>query len=129
MKASLEGCAKERKHEFEELLQEYKGVFKEPKGIPSKRDVEHEIQLFPDSPLPNIGMYRQYVVEVNEVKKKLQQLLEQGVIRPSTSPCGSPTIIVLKKDGTWRMCIDYRELNKTTLKNRYPLSRINDLLD
>jgi hypothetical protein len=63
------------------------------------------------------------------VKKQLQQLLEQGVIRPSTSPCGSPIIIVPKKDGTWRMCIDYRALNKITLKNQYPLPRIDDLLD
>ena len=66
---------------------------------------------------------------MNEVKKKLQKFLEKGVIRPSTSPCGSPIIIVPKKDGTWRMCIDYRELNKITLKNRYSLPRINDLLD
>jgi hypothetical protein len=63
------------------------------------------------------------------VKKQLQQLLEQGVIRPSTSPCGSPIIIVPKKDGTWRMCINYRALNKITLKNQYPLPRIDDLLD
>lgn len=62
------------------------------------------------------------------MKKQLQQLLEQGVIRPSTSPWGSPIIIVPKNDGTWRMCIDYRVLNKITLKNRYPLPRI-DLLD
>jgi hypothetical protein len=68
-------------------------------------------------------------MEVNEIKKQLQQLLEQGVIRPSTSPCGSPIIIVPKKDGTWRMCIDYRALNKITLKNQYPLPRIDDLLD
>jgi hypothetical protein len=88
-----------------------------------------EIQLLSDSPLSNIGLYRQSVLEANEVKKQLQELLEQGVIRPSTSPCGSPIIIVPKKDGTWRMCIDYRALNKITLKNRYPLPRIDDLLD
>jgi hypothetical protein len=68
-------------------------------------------------------------LEANEVKKQLQQLLEQGVIRPSTSPCGSPIIIVPKKYGTWRICIDYKALNKITLKNRYPLQRIDDLLD
>jgi len=114
---------------LEDLLQAYGGVFQEPKGTPPKREVEHEIQLLPESPLSNIGLYRESVLEADEVKKQLQQLLEQGVIRPSTSPCGSPIIIVPKKDGTWQMCIDYRALNKITLKNRYPLPRIDDLLD
>ena len=75
-------------------------MFKETKGIPPKRDVEQEIQLLPDSPLLNICLCRQSIVEENEVKKKLQQLVEKGVIQPSTSPCGSPIIIFPKKDGT-----------------------------
>jgi hypothetical protein len=126
VKISLEGCTKENKNELEELLKEYKGVFHEPKGITPNREVEHKIQLLPDFPLMNIALYRESVLEENEVKK---QLLEQGVIRPSTSPCGSPIIIVPKKDGTWRMCIDYRALRKITLKNQYTLPRIDDLLD
>ena len=64
-----------------------------------------------------------------EIKKQVQELIEKGVIHPSTSPCGSPIVLVLKKDGSWRMCIDYRALNKITIKNRYPLPRIDDLLD
>jgi hypothetical protein len=104
-------------------------VFKEPKGIPPNRDVEHKIQLLPNSPILNIGLYRQSILEASKVKKKLQHLLDQGVTRLSTSPCGSLIIIVPKKDWTWRMCIDYRALNKITLKNRYPLPRINDFLD
>jgi hypothetical protein len=63
------------------------------------------------------------------VKKKLQNLLEQGEIQPSTSPCGSPIIIIPKKDGTWRTCIDYMELNKIIVKNWYPLPIIYDMLD
>jgi hypothetical protein len=84
---------------------------------------------FQTPPCQILGCIDSPFLEENEVKKQLQQLLEQGVIRPSTSPCGSPIIIVPKKDGTWRMCIDYRALNKITLKNRYPLPRIDDLLD
>jgi hypothetical protein len=68
VKASPEGCTKEHKHQLEGLLHEYRGVFKEPKGLPPKRDVDHEIQLFLDSPLPNIGPYKQFVLEVNEVR-------------------------------------------------------------
>jgi hypothetical protein len=91
--------------------------------------VDKKIQLLSNFPLPNIGMFNQSILEENEVKKKLQQLLEQGEIQPSTSPGRSPIIIVPKKDGTWRMCSDYRALNKITLKNQYPLSRINDMLN
>ena len=74
-------------------------------------------------------MYRLSTVEMAEIKKQVQDLLDQGVIRPSSSPCGSPIVLVMKKDGTWRMCVDYRDLNKITIKNRYPLPRIDYLLD
>jgi hypothetical protein len=87
------------------------------------------MELLSKSPLPNIGLYRQSVIEVDEIKKQLPQLLEQGFIRPSTSPCVSPIIMVPKKDGSWRMCIDYHALNKITIKNRYHVPRISDLLD
>ena len=89
----------------------------------------HDINLQQDAPLPNIGMYRLSILENAEIKKQVQELLEKGFIGPSTSPCGSPIILVRKKDGSWRMCIDYRALNKITIKNRYPLPRIDDLLD
>ena len=79
-KDSLEGCTKKPKQQLEELLQAYKDVFREPKGLPPKRELEHEIQQLPDSPLPNIGLYMHSVIEASEVKKQLQQLLEQGVI-------------------------------------------------
>lgn len=118
-----------QKQQLEELLHAYKDVFREPEGLTPKREVAHEIQRLPDSPLPNIGLCRQSVIKESEVKKQLQQLLEQGVIRRITSPYGSPIIIVPKEDGTWQMCIDYKALNTIMLKNRYPLSRIDDLLD
>nr|GEU43043.1 putative reverse transcriptase domain-containing protein [Tanacetum cinerariifolium] len=73
--------------------------------------------------------YRLAPSEMKELLVQLQELLEKGFIRPSSSPCGAPVLFVKKKDGSFRMCIDYRELNKLTVKNRYPLSRINDLFD
>jgi hypothetical protein len=121
--AYLEGCTKEKKHWLEDFLHAYRGVFQEPKWIPPKREVDHRIQLFPYFPLLNIGFYRQSILEENEVKKKLQHLLEQGVIRPRTSPCGSPINIVSNKDETWQLCIDYRHTNNITLKSWYILPR------
>ena len=68
-------------------------------------------------------------VELKELKLQLQELLEKGFIRPSVSPWGAPVLFVKKKDGTLRLCIDYRQLNKLTVKNKYPLPRIYDLFD
>ena len=68
-------------------------------------------------------------MESTEIKKKIQELLNKGTIRPSSSPCGSPIVLVPKKDGTWRMSVDFHAFNKITVKNHYPLHRIDDLLD
>jgi hypothetical protein len=76
-----------------------------------------------------VGMYKLSVVEMTEIKKKVQGLLDQGVIRPNSSPCVSLIVMVPKKYGTWRMCVYYRALNKIMVKNQYPLPRIDDLLD
>eukprot|EP00253_Pinus_taeda_P027159 PITA_27159 len=69
-------------------------------GLPLKREIQHEIHLHHDAPLPNIGMYRMSTIEMEEIKRQVQQLLDQGVIRPSTSPCSSPIVLVPKKDDT-----------------------------
>ncbi|KAL0439933.1 UNVERIFIED_CONTAM: Transposon Ty3-G Gag-Pol polyprotein [Sesamum latifolium] len=68
-------------------------------------------------------------VELQELKKQIEELLEKGFIRPSTSPWGAPVLFVKKKDGSMRLCVDYRQLNRVSVKNKYPLSRIDDLLD
>ena len=74
-------------------------------------------------------MYKLIVIGNEEIKKQVQELLESGFIRPSSSPCGSPIVLVPNKDGTWRMCVDFRALNKIMVKNSYPLPHIDDLLD
>ena len=79
--------------------------------------------------LVSITSYRMAPNELKELMTQLQELLDRGFIRPSTSPWGAPIFFVKKKDGTMWMCIDYRQLNKLTMKNRYPLSRIDDLFD
>eukprot|EP00253_Pinus_taeda_P034598 PITA_34598 len=108
-------------------IKEYDILFQEPKGLPPKKEIVHDINLQQDAPLPNIGMYKLSALENAEIKKQVQELLEKGFIRPSTSPCGSSIVLVRKKDGSWRMCIDYKALNKTTIKNCYLLPHIDDL--
>jgi hypothetical protein len=119
---AFQGCDAKLKSDLFEVVNQYDDMFKEPKGLPPKRGIQHEIQLQQDCPLPNIGMYRMSVMENAEIKKQIQELLDKGVIVSSSSPCGSPIVLVPKKDGTWRMCVDFRALNKITVKNRYSLS-------
>jgi hypothetical protein len=126
---AFQGCDTKLKYNLYEVVNQYDEMFKELKGLPPKRGIQHEIQLQQDCPLPNIGMYRMSVMENAKIKKQIQEFLDKGVIVPSSSPCGSPIMLVPKKDGTWRMCVDFRALNKITVKNRYPLPRIDDLLD
>ncbi|XP_042055033.1 uncharacterized protein LOC121799637 [Salvia splendens] len=97
--------------------------------LPPDRQLEFTIDLEPGSAPVSKASYRMAPKELEELKIQLQELLDSGFIRPSVSPWGAPEIFVKKKDGTLRMCITYRELNKLTLKNKYPLPRINDLFD
>jgi hypothetical protein len=112
------------------LLDEFHDVFgKPPKGLPPDRDDAHVIPLEPGSKPVWRPMYRLSPLEHLEVKKQVAELLDLGWIEPSTSPYGSPVLFVSKKDGGLRMCIDFRALNKQTVKNRYTLPRIDDLID
>ncbi|XP_049364359.1 uncharacterized protein LOC125829149 [Solanum verrucosum] len=98
-------------------------------GLPPEREVEFPIELIPGSTPISITPYRMAPAELRELKSQLQELLERGFIRPSVSPWGAPVLFVKKKDGTLRLCIDYRQLNRITIKNRYPLPRIGDLFN
>jgi hypothetical protein len=97
--------------------------------LPPDRDVEFVIELMPGAGPVAKSPYRMSFEELDELKKQLKKLLEQGFVRPSASPWGSPILFMEKKDGTKRMCIEYRTLNSMTIKNKYPLPRIEDLLD
>nr|GEV19059.1 putative reverse transcriptase domain-containing protein [Tanacetum cinerariifolium] len=97
--------------------------------LPLARPVEFQIDLIPGAALVARAPYRLAPSEMKELPKQLQELSDKGFIRPSSSPSGAPVLFVKKKDGSFRMCIDYRELNKLTVKNRYPLIRISDLFD
>jgi hypothetical protein len=126
---AFHGCDPSHKKESIDIVSKYDDIFQEPNGLPPKREIQHEIHLQQDSPLPNVGMYMMSVVEMTVNKKQVHNLLDQGVIMPSSFPCGSLIVIVPKKDDTWKMCVDYWALNKITVKNRYHPPHIHDLLD
>ena len=112
------------------LVKEYSDVFADlPKGLPPTRALDHKIEVIPGSAPPNRQTYRLSLEELAELKQQLQELIDHKFIQPSTSPFGAPVLFVKKKDGTKRLCIDYRALNEITVKNVYPLPRVDDLLN
>eukprot|EP00253_Pinus_taeda_P019414 PITA_19414 len=112
------------------VIQEFTDVFPEEiPGLPPRRNIDFTIELVPGAAPVSRAPYRMSVPELTELKMQLQELLDKNYIRPSVSPWGAPVLFVKKKDGTLRMCIDYRQLNKLTVKNKYPLPRIDELFD
>ncbi|GJR80313.1 putative reverse transcriptase domain-containing protein [Tanacetum coccineum] len=112
------------------VVREFADVFPdELPGLPPAREIEFGIELIPGAEPISKAPYRMAPVELKELKEQLQEMLENGFIRPSVSPWGAPVLFVKKKDGSMRLCIDYRELNRITIRNRYPLPRIDDLFD
>ncbi|GKD92449.1 putative reverse transcriptase domain-containing protein [Tanacetum coccineum] len=112
------------------IVRDFTNVFSEDlSGLPPQRQVEFRIDLIPGATPVAKSPYRLAPSKMQELSEQLQELQDKSFIRPSHSPWGAPVLFVKKKDGSWRMCIDYREFNKLTVKNRYPLSRIDDLFD
>ena len=97
--------------------------------MPPHREIEFVIHVVSGATPASITPYRMAPMELKELKLQLQELLEKGFIHPSVSPWGASVLFVKKKDGTLRFCVDYRQLNKMKVKNKYPLPRIDDLFD
>jgi len=110
-------------HEFEDVFPD------EVPRLPPNREVKFSIDLVPGTGLVSMAPYRMAPAELVELKSQIEELLWKKFIRPSTSPWGAPVLLVKKKDGSSRLCVDYRQLNKMTIKNKYPLPRIDDLMD
>ncbi|KAJ3699288.1 hypothetical protein LUZ61_002993 [Rhynchospora tenuis] len=115
--------------QLEPVLQQFEGVFLEPSNLPPHRAIDHQIPLKPDATPVSMRPYRYSYYQRLEIEKIVEELLSSSFIRPSTSPYSSPVLLVKKKDNSWRLCIDYRQLNEATRKNKYPIPIIDDLLD
>ena len=111
------------------VVRDFEDVFQEIPGLPPSREIEFVIDLAPGTRPIARAPYRMAPSEMRELREQIQQLLGQGFIRRSTSPWGAPVLFVKKRDGSLRLCVDYRELNKATMRNKYPLPRIDDLFD
>ena len=119
------GCSEE----IQQVLSEYESVFDVPKELPPKRAHDHKIPLVPNTPHVIIRPYKHPPNQKDAIEVMVKELLDSGVIRNSQSPFSSPIVMVKKKDGTWRMCVDYRQLNKATVKDKFPIPVVEELID
>jgi hypothetical protein len=111
------------------LLNNFQDVFHEPKDLPPHRTFDHAISLLPDSVPVNSRPYRYSPQQKDEIERQVAEMIAAGIVLPSMSPFASPVLLVKKKDGTWRFCVDYRRLNALTVKSKFPMLVVDELLD
>ena len=116
---------------YPNFLQEFAAVFpmESPVALPPDRAIQHFIDFVPGSTLPNLSHYHLNPTQSAELQRQVEDLLSRGLIHESQSPCAVPALLAPKKDGTWSLCIDCRAINCITVRYRFPIPRIDDLLD
>ncbi|KAL4346959.1 hypothetical protein GQ457_17G027670 [Hibiscus cannabinus] len=124
-----EGEDFESRPELQHILNAYEDVFREPQGMPPERVHDHAIVLKEGAQPVNLRPYRFPHCQKTEVEKQISEMLAASIIRTSKSPLASPCLLVKKKDGSWRLCVDYRQLNSMTVKKKFPIPIVEDLLD
>ncbi|XP_012072609.2 uncharacterized protein LOC105634371 [Jatropha curcas] len=112
-----------------ELLDEFHVIVEEPSTLPPLWDIQHQIDFIPRSKIPNVSHYKMNPKESQILLEQVEELLKKGHIRESISPCGVPTLLVPKKDGTWRTCVDSRAVNKITVQYQFLIPHLEDMLD
>ncbi|XP_038989888.1 uncharacterized protein LOC120113137 [Phoenix dactylifera] len=115
--------------QVQELLAAHQGVLAMPTALPPKRAFDHSIRLKEEGKPINVPPYRYAHFQKGEIERQVEEMLKQGIIQPSTSPFSSPVLLVKKKDGSWRFCTDYRALNEATIKDRFPIPTVDEMLD
>ncbi|XP_027151895.1 uncharacterized protein LOC113751950 [Coffea eugenioides] len=115
--------------EMKSLLDKFEGVFAEPQGMPPRRSHDHSIPLKQGATPFQVRPYKCPYVQKSEIERLVKEMLQMGIIQPSNSHFASPVLLVKKKDGSWRFCVDYRQLNELTMKDKFPMPLIDELLD
>ncbi|XP_042984723.1 uncharacterized protein LOC122313630 [Carya illinoinensis] len=115
--------------EVREVLEDHQGVLEAPSTLPPSRPFDHRIVLVDEKKPVNVPPYRYAHFQKGEIERQVDEMLKNGLIRPSTSLFSSPVLLVRKKDGTWRFCTDYRALNEATVKDRFPIPTVDEMLD